>query len=224
MHGKVSFLEPDKFERQGILKTILKSIDLIGNLNVKLVLDVGCGRKPYFQFFKESYYIGVDLPQGNSFADIYANALCLPFKDNVFDVVIATQVLEHINEVEAFIKEIFRVLKEGGYLILTVPFIWGLHDEPNDYFLFTKYGLSHLLIKVGFKIVFLEERGNFWEVVAQCISLRLYGYPTSTISDIFKRVISATIQISISPLSIIFGNKFRGWCLGYGVLAIKPKH
>lgn len=222
MLGKVSFLEPDKTEKQSILSTILKSIEIIENLDGKRVLDLGCGKKPYFQLFKESNYIGLDLPNKNVFADIYGNALFLPFKDNVFDVVLCSQVLEHINEVELALNEIFRVLKKGGHLILTVPFIWGIHDEPNDYFRFTNYGLRHLLTKTGFEIIFLEKRGNFWDVIAQYISLKVYDYPKSTVIDIIKWLVAAMIQITFSSLSIIIGNKFEDWSLGYGVLAKKP--
>lgn len=220
LRGKISFLEPDRAEKQGILKTILESINFIGNLNGKLILDLGCGKKPYLQLFKEARCIGLELPK-MGFAEVYGTALFLPFKDGVFDLVLCTQVLEHINEPEAALNEIFRVLKTGGYLIMTVPFIWGIHDEPNDYFRFTKYGLKNLLNKAGFEIIFLEDRGNFWDVIVQCISLKFYGYPKSIIADVIKRFVCATIQILFLPLSLIIGNKFKNWCLGYGVLAKK---
>jgi ubiquinone/menaquinone biosynthesis C-methylase UbiE len=76
--------------------------------------------------------------------DIVADAHNLPFDDNEFEVILCTEVLEHLKSPEIAIKEMKRVLKPSGKLILTTRFIFPLHDVPGDYWRFTKYGLEHL--------------------------------------------------------------------------------
>lgn len=65
--------------------------------------------------------------------------------DNTFDGVFLMEVLEHVPEPKLALEEIRRVLKPGGVLIMSVPFTFGIHDAPHDYYRFTKYGLEYLL-------------------------------------------------------------------------------
>jgi len=60
--------------------------------------------------------------------------MAIPFKDNVFDTVICTQVIEHVPRPWLVVHEIYRVLKEGGHLLLSTPFLYPYHLEPRDYF------------------------------------------------------------------------------------------
>ena len=69
----------------------------------------------------------------------------LEFNDNSFDLVIMMEVLEHVKEPKKGLSEIYRVLSHNGKLIMSTPFILGIHDEPYDYYRFTKYGLEYLL-------------------------------------------------------------------------------
>ena len=95
--------------------------------------------------------------------DIYAN-LCepLPFEENYADTIVSFDVLEHLPEPELFLKECYRILKIDGYLHLTVPFNWWVHEEPYDFYRFTKHGLKYLLNKVGFKQIQIQETTGFW--------------------------------------------------------------
>src|SRR3990167_8291343 len=110
------------------------------------ILDIGCGTKPYRRFFDCRRYIGID---GSILVkpDICARSLNIPFKDNCFDAVICTELLEHLKEPGECLEEIKRVLKPQGYLYLSVPQSWGLHYEPRDYWRFTRYGIDYLLDK-----------------------------------------------------------------------------
>ena len=74
----------------------------------------------------------------------------IPFSDGEFDYVFSTEVMEHVPEPKEFLNEIYRVLKPGGILIMTVPFMQPLHEEPYDFYRYTKYGLKHLLDNTGF--------------------------------------------------------------------------
>ena len=129
------------------------------------LLDVGCGNRPYQTIFMSyvSHYIGLERDQ-NRYAkvDVWGDALTLPFADGVFDTVLSNQVLEHVPEPQLALTEAARVLKDGGYLILTAPHIWELHEVPHDYFRFTPYGLRYLAEKAGFEIVSIEALAGFW--------------------------------------------------------------
>ena len=107
----------------------------------RLALDLGCSNSPYSKYFPNR--VGVDLKKGKR-VDVIGDAHDLPFKDNTFDIILCTEVLEHLHTPQKAISEMQRVLKPKGKLILTTRFIFPLHDIPNDYFRFTKYGLKYL--------------------------------------------------------------------------------
>src|SRR5690606_2282864 len=66
-------------------------------------------------------------------------------QDNAFDSILCTQVLEHVKNPFLAVGELHRVLKPGGKLFLTVPFLNNIHMEPHDYWRFTEYSIAHLL-------------------------------------------------------------------------------
>lgn len=131
------------------------------------LLDIGCGNKPYFDILKPrvNKYTGLDMPDTlhtRSKIDVYGDACNLPFEDSSFETVVSFQVMEHVNEPNIMIAEIFRVLKNGGYAIITTPFMWGIHEEPRDFYRYTKYGLKYLFKKNGFEIIELKANSGYW--------------------------------------------------------------
>ena len=131
------------------------------------VLDLGCGDKPFYPFIKEQVeeYIAVDhpgTPHSKEHIDFFASAYELPFKDNYFDVVLLTQVIEHLERPETGLIEIHRVLKEKGVLIISWPFLYPIHEAPRDFFRYTKYGMKYLAEKAGFLIKKLIPVSGFW--------------------------------------------------------------
>ena len=91
--------------------------------------------------------------------------MSLPFADRCFETVFCAQVLEHVPRPEELLREAFRVLKVGGQIILTVPQTWGLHEEPHDYYRFTRYGLRYMLERVGFQVRSIEPRGGAFRMM-----------------------------------------------------------
>jgi SAM-dependent methyltransferase len=77
--------------------------------------------------------------------------------------VVSFQVIEHLPEPITFLGECLRILKPGGHLFLTVPFMWHIHEEPYDYFRYTKFGLRHILEKCGFIDIAIVENTGFWQ-------------------------------------------------------------
>lgn len=121
------------------------------------VLDVGCGRKPYRDFIPATRYVGVDIEtpatRALAAADAYYDGRTLPFPDASFDGLLCTQVLEHVFEPEAFVRELARVLRSGGVLVLAVPFAWDEHEQPVDFARYSSFGLRALLERNGFTVV-----------------------------------------------------------------------
>jgi len=113
------------------------------------LLDLGCGSKPYQKLLgqKVDRWIGLDFElaaAGRTAADVFGSGLDLPFRDGTFDTVLCTQVLEHTPEPLRMMKEIARVLRPGGTLLLSAPQTGPLHEQPHDYYRYTCWGLRHL--------------------------------------------------------------------------------
>lgn len=130
------------------------------------VLDFGCGSKPYEGLFVNcESYIGVDIVNSghnhkDSKVDVFWDGKTLPFDDNYFDVCVSFEVFEHVFAPEAVLAELKRVLKPGGSLVITTPFVYGEHEVPFDFARYTSYGLRHLLTEAGFQVEAVEKLGD----------------------------------------------------------------
>lgn len=132
-----------------------------------VVLDAGSGgSERYKSFFKFDKYIKIDIDSLHK-PDIVGSVENIPFETGSIDSIISTQVLEHVKNPVKVVSEFYRVLKPGGYCLVTVPQLNELHEEPQDYFRFTKYGLEEIFSHAGFKIILIERRGGFWVANAQ---------------------------------------------------------
>lgn len=142
----------------------------LGKKHFGSILDVGCGTKPYQKLFQYDEYIGIDVEvsgrvQENKHADMYYDGINIPTQSDRFDLVLCTQVLEHVVDPDALVKEFNRVLKPGGTLVITVPFMWGEHEIPFDFRRYSSYGIKGLLTKSGFTIVTFQRVGAGLEAI-----------------------------------------------------------
>jgi SAM-dependent methyltransferase len=143
------------------------------------LVDIGCGTKPFRELVAPfvTEHVGVDHAASlhdRSAVDIDATAYAIPVPDESFDSALCSAVLEHLEEPERALRECFRVLRPGGVAIYTVPFIWHLHEEPRDFYRFSKYGLRYLFEKVGFEIVRLDAMSGFWVTFGQLLTYNLH--------------------------------------------------
>lgn len=150
------------------------------------VLDIGCGNKPYLTFFdgKINSYTGCDIIQSDrQLVDIICPATDIPLPDNTKDTVFTTQVIEHVADHCKLLSEAYRILKPGGYLILSGPMAWEHHEEPHDFFRFTKYGFEYILTETGFSDLEIIPNGGKWALVGQLFhnSLRSSCYEKKSI-------------------------------------------
>lgn len=148
-----------------------------------LTLEIGSyGTSDYKKYFANR--IGVDIRPGKG-VDQLASVYALPFPDNHFDNILCISVLEHLVEPQKAITEMQRVLKKNGKIIVSVPFLFPIHDAPNDYWRFTKYGLQ-ILFK-DWRIIDLKGETNAQESLASL--LQRLGFQ----SDIKMRYIFKTL-------------------------------
>jgi len=142
------------------------------------VLDVGCGDRPYENLIPAREYVGLELDtpesRARNRADAYYDGRHFPFEGGSFDAVLCNQVLEHVFEPDAFVREIARVLKDGGHLLLTVPFVWDEHEQPRDYGRYSSFGLAALLERHGFRILLHRKTAGGVKALFQMINGYLY--------------------------------------------------
>lgn len=137
----------------------------------QIVLDAGAGECKYKTYFPHTSYIALDFLSGDnkwnySGVDVSGDVINIPLKSNTIDLIINTQVLEHVSEPEKTIHEFYRILKPGGRLFLTTPQGWYEHQIPHDYFRYTSYGLTHLFHKAGFRVDFIKPMGGYFRYLA----------------------------------------------------------
>lgn len=121
------------------------------------VLDYGCADLPYRHLFPSGAdYLGADLP-GNPDARLQIRADgSLPVADAGVDVVLSSQVLEHVADPGLYLREAYRVLRPGGSLVLSTHGIMIYHKDPVDYWRWTGEGLNKAVADVGFEVTRFE--------------------------------------------------------------------
>jgi SAM-dependent methyltransferase len=122
------------------------------------VLDYGCADSPYRIDLPEKVtYIGADLA-GNPHADIELRSDgSVPLDEGSADLVLSTQVLEHVDDPNLYLAESFRVLRPGGNLVLSTHGIMYYHRDPEDHWRWTRTGLHKIVAAQGFEVA--EMRG-----------------------------------------------------------------
>jgi SAM-dependent methyltransferase len=175
------------------------SPDLKGKL-----LDFGCGTKPYKDLLKNvDEYIGLDFPNdrvnGSTLStDIVYDGKNIPLNNATFDAVLSTEVFEHVYNLDDTIKEINRVLKKGGMLLITCPFAYPEHEAPYDFARYSSFGIKYLLEKNGFSIVYYKKTGSYVAVLLQLISLYIFYFISK-----FGKLKYLFFPVLISPLFLL---------------------
>lgn len=126
------------------------------------LLDIGCGVKPYRPLFNVDQHLGVDWPNSGHQLNVeaYADVQSLPFADQSFDTLLCTEVIEHLPQPWKAMNEMARVLKPGGHLILSAPFVHIHHEFPHDYYRFTFFGLQTQVVQAGLLPLAIWARGG----------------------------------------------------------------
>jgi len=202
------------------------------------IIDVGAGESPWKEWLsKKCSYKGIDIRYSTDFGmknrgneiTLYDGGI-MPFDENSFDGSLCIEVLEHAENPDLLLSEIFRILKPGSTLLLTVPWSARRHHIPYDFHRFTKERLEILLKKSRFTEISIEERGNDYCVIANKLIVNLvrniknltvlnfiYKLPLISIISIFS-----VFMLVVSHISLLFNSSNNEDPLGYSCKAIKP--
>jgi SAM-dependent methyltransferase len=172
------------------------------------LLDVGCGKMPYRKYIESNSgvneYVGLDIETAQVYdtrikPDYRWDGITMPFTDEQFETIIATEVLEHCHEPRIVVKEVYRVLKPEGVFFFTVPFLWNLHEVPYDEYRYTPFAMEKILKTSGFSNILIFSTGGWHASLAQMVGLWVRRSPMQSgkrkmLSIILKPFISYLIR------------------------------
>ncbi len=130
--------------------------DHFSGVRYEVLLDLGCGTRPYMELYDPvcGKTIGADMP-GSYFdktdVDIECTVYEIPLADGSVDAVLLAEVLHDITEPSDMLREVRRILKPGGTLIMTSPFMVPICDDTYDHYRYTRHGIGYILRKNGFQ-------------------------------------------------------------------------
>jgi SAM-dependent methyltransferase len=168
------FINPFYFARKGLFLHLKSFAPFVKGKT----LDIGCGQKPYQDLYHSSEYIGLEIETPENLlskdADYFYDGRTFPFLDGEFDSVVANQVFEHVFNPSEFMSEVYRILRHGGTLLMSVPFVWDEHEQPFDFARYSSFGLRNILEKNGFEILDYQKSVSDIRVIFQLINAYIY--------------------------------------------------
>lgn len=150
-----------------------------------VLLDIGCGSVPYYDIYKDLVQDTICIDWGKEDGEIsYLDYIAdlnekIALDSEIADTVLCTDVLEHIRTPEILFSEMARLMRKDAKLILTVPFLYWIHDEPYDNHRYTRYMLEDFCKRNNLTVVSLEEYGGLPEVLYDLVykGYNFYGFP-----------------------------------------------
>ncbi len=187
------------------------------------VLDAGAGEGQYKRFFPQQRYCGIDLAVGDaewnySELDLRGDLAALPFADETFAAALNIVTLEHVQEPARVVCEMGRVLAPGGRLLLIAPHEWEEHQQPHDYFRYTRYGLDYLLRRAGFTAIDIRPVGGVFRLIGRRLLNAIQFLPAPLAILLFiPFAVPGLLLPLLDPL-----DRRRNFTLGYICHASKP--
>ena len=179
-------LRRDNLDIYCIRTAIFRAVDDAAKHMHGTLLDIGCGKMPYKEHImktsKLSSYVGLDIDTALQYdavvkPDFFWDGKQMPFEENHFDCAMATEVLEHCPDPLVVMKETFRVLKPGGFMFGTIPFLWPLHEVPHDEYRYTPFALRRLFQEAGYERIEIHATGGWHASMAQMLGLWMKRSP-----------------------------------------------
>lgn len=148
------------------------------------LLDLGCGSVPLYEAYR-SHVTSIacvdwaNSAHANSYLDLeWDLGTPLPFTDQSFDTIVLSDVLEHLSDPWLFWREANRLLAPGGHVILSVPFLYWLHEEPHDFFRYTRHALRRMAETNNFSVEQLDSLGDALAVATDTTAKLVAQMPT----------------------------------------------
>ncbi len=191
-----------------------------------LVLDIGCGEKPYYHKSINAQIVCADMKKTKK-THLICDAASLPIKSSKFDGVVCVNSLYYYNDPLKSLKEFSKILKKHGKLIIVTPFIYPVHDIPDDKYRFTEYGIRELL-KNEFTIKEIKTVGGIFNLKAVVLHSLIKGMPLlapkglKAVTKLFTAVLLYPFYILVQLLAPLdFLDKSRRWPTYYFTIAVK---
>ncbi len=184
------------------------------------ILDLGGGKKSgYHKLVRGEHNIRVVNIDDKTDPDFKFNLENkFPIEDNSYDGVLCLNVLEHIFNYQSVVNESYRILKKGGLFAGSTPFIFNVHESPNDYFRYTKTALEKIFKNAGFNDVRVEEIGTGLFGAVHQLKFGLYKF------DFLRKITMFFAVLADKLLKVIRPNSFiteKNMPLGYFIIAEK---
>ena len=160
----------------------------------KKVLDLGSSKSPYAHLFPNRTSFDIEEREG---VDVVGDAHNMPFKNGEFEVIVCTEVLEHLHSPHIAIEEMQRVLKPGGKIILTTRFVFPIHDAPHDYYRYTEFGMK-FLFRNGWTVLELKPETRNFETIA--VQLQRVAFQTTMRGGLFTNALVLLVAKIVSKL------------------------
>src|SRR3972149_8836515 len=191
------------------------------------LLDVGCGESLFYPLFlqRTNSYFKTDVRTSPGKPDVYSDITALPFKDESFDPILCTQVLEHLFNPFWSFDEMKRVLRCGGVIIIGTPLIYWIHEAPVDYFRYTKYFYQKLAKMYDFETFYLKEVGGIISVLIDILSKGIILVSLKSKYLSFLKHISFLVQdVGWAIIDKAFKNDFANTLINLGyVVAFRKR-
>ena len=163
--------------------------------------------------------------------DVQASGELLPFKPNIFDIVLCAELLEHVPNPPQILKEIHRITKPNGKLFITAPFMYHIHADPYDYGRYTDTYWETNLTEIGFSAISIKPQGAFYSVLMELIRSLAYRFTKRRklswipLNPMITFLTKISINLSIK-LDLANQNKkdnfHKKYTLGFEIIATKP--
>jgi len=175
-----------------------------------VVLDVGSADGHVRAWVPNCDYIALDYPTTvhtmyGTRPDVFADGAALPFADECIDTVLLLEVLEHVGDAPTVLASIARVLKPGGLLLLSVPFLYPLHDAPHDYRRYTAPGLEAAVRATGLVTSSPVARNPGFEAAAALAAIACAEAAIEAWRRKSWRLVLAPLALALIPLINVAG-------------------
>ena len=208
----------------------IKYISIFGHSSS--ILDMGGlkgAKRGEFNIEKYDLHVKYANISEKSSPDYLCDITQVPVDDNTFDGAILAEVLEHVVNPEEILQEAHRIIKSGGKILITTPFMFHLHADPHDYCRYTDYWYREILQKTGFRNIQVYKQGLFPSVAANMAKNWFYELRLdNNISKIKKKWYGYLVQYLVKKAFLLENKKFyqENWKLaghttGFGVVCEK---
>ncbi|WP_169447770.1 methyltransferase domain-containing protein [Luteimonas mephitis] len=197
------------------------------------MLDIGAGDRWLSHHLPDGVdYIALDYPPTgrdlyHARPDVFADAARLPIADQTIDAVVCLEVLEHVRRPREVLGEIARVLRPGGRLYLSMPFLYPIHDAPFDFQRLTEHGLRRDIEQAGLQVTAIEKSGHAVCAAGLLLCLAISGgaYYRKGLLSVLLMPIAAMLVTVINLSTVALGRLWPDWsgmATGYSLEAVKP--